>query len=128
VVSAAHIGIVLLPKLRTTKVGSATTEVKTAVKRYAVSNCYLHASRRAGAARIDLNGDVAGTVTPTAAKHAHQLLSERRRRNLAARATITYPAHTGDSAIPNKIKGHGAPPCASVAKGVRLRHEQYFTS
>jgi sRNA-binding protein len=110
VVSAAHIAIGLSPTPRATKAGSATAD----------------ACRRAGAARIDLTGNVAGAVTPAAAKRSHRLLSERRRRKLAAHATVTCRrSDAGDSAIRTKTKGHGAPSRAPVAKGVRLRHEKY---
>ena len=84
--------------------------------------------RRAGSARIDLAANIAGTVTEREAEHARQVLAQRRQKKLAVRATITSRRFdAGESANPNKTEGYGAPSCASVAKGVRLRHEKYLT-
>jgi sRNA-binding protein len=80
-------------------------------------------------ARIDLTADIAGTVTEREANFARQMLAQRRRKKLAAAANITSGRlGAGGSVGPNKTEGHGAPSRASVAKGVRLRHEKYFTS
>jgi sRNA-binding protein len=65
-------------------------DLKTALRRYIPSNGYLCACRQAGAARIDLAGNVVGTVTPAEANHAREFLTERRRKKPAARATVTH--------------------------------------
>ena len=65
-------------------------DLKTALRRYITSNGYLCACRQAGAARIDLAGNVVGTVTPAEANHAREFLTERRRKKPAARATVTH--------------------------------------
>ena len=105
-------------------------DLKTALRRYITSNGYLCACRQAGAARIDLAGNVVGTVTPAEANHAREFLTERRRKKPAAlRHGHPRRYDAGNSAIPNnKAKGHGALSVASMAEGVLLRHDKYPTS
>jgi sRNA-binding protein len=53
-------------------------EIKAALRRYVSAEGYLRACRRAGTARIDLAGNVVGTVTPVEAAHARRVLKLRK--------------------------------------------------
>jgi sRNA-binding protein len=69
-------------------------EVKAALRRYVSAEGYLRACRRAGTARIDLAGNVVGTVTPVEAAHARQVLQLRkaaRRANVGLASTKNGP-------------------------------------
>jgi ProP effector len=79
-------------KIAATMADTITSDDLTAALRHYTSNlCYLHACRE-GAARIDLDGNVVGTVTAAEAEYAAKVIVQRQAKSAAKRLTSAQTA------------------------------------